>query len=75
MGVDVDRRERCARTRLMRVAHVKDVARVDVVIERLLNQLLRLIAGQLRYSARTHTHTHTHTHTVNIISVIVECQL
>ena len=37
-------------TRLMCVAHVQNVARVDVVVQRVLDQLLRLVARQLRHS-------------------------
>ena len=43
------------RTCLVSVTHVKDVAGVYVVVERVLNQLLRLVACQLRYSTQTHT--------------------
>ena len=37
-------------TRMVRIAHVQDVAGVYVLIESLFYEILRLVAGQLRYS-------------------------
>jgi len=41
------------------VSHVENITGVDVMVERLLNQLLRFIAGQLRHSTHAQICTHT----------------